>query len=74
MCDYTGAEDMTHEVVEELEDDVIMQRMVRLVGVGVVVATECTVIVFSANRRPDLVSRSFPCLSICPWSVLVGDH
>ena len=57
LCDYVGVKDLTHEAVGDLEDDVIVERLARLVGAGVIVSTKCTIEAFSVSRRPDLVSR-----------------
>ena len=72
LCDYIRAEDRTRETVEELEDDAIVQQMVRLVGARVMVATECTVVAFLVNCCPNLVSHPSLCFSLCLWSTFVG--
>ena len=56
LCDYIRAKDPTREAMEEIEDNVIVERKAGLVGTGVVVSTECIVIVFSVSHHPDLVS------------------
>lgn len=71
LCDYVRAEDLAHEAMEELEDDTSVQQMARLVGAGVVFATECAVMVFLTNRCPNQVSHHFLCFSLCPWSTPV---
>jgi hypothetical protein len=37
LCDYIGAKDPTHEAMEELKDDAIMECLAGLVDAGVVV-------------------------------------
>lgn len=59
LCDYVGADDPTHEAVEELEDDEIVECLARLVGARVVVSTGCAIEAFSVSHRPDLVSHPF---------------
>ena len=70
LCDYIRAKDPTREAMEEIEDNVIVERKAGLVGTGVVVSTECAVAMFLASRRPDLVSR--PSLRFAPYSWLAG--
>ena len=72
LCDYFGAKDPTWEATEELEDDVIMQWMARLVSGGVVVSIECTVVAFSASHHLDLLTLPFLCFSLCLWSASGG--
>lgn len=67
LCDYVGAKEPTHEAVEELEDDVIVQQMARWVTIGVMVTTRCVVVAFLVSCHPDLVSHPFLCSSPCPW-------
>ena len=57
LCDYVGAKDPTRKAMEELEDDVIVERMAGLDVIGVMVSTECAVAVFSVSHRPNLVSH-----------------
>jgi len=70
LCDYTRVEDLIHEVAKELEDDVVIEWMARLVGTGIIVMTESAVVAFSTNRS-DLVSHPFLCLSSYPGSASV---
>lgn len=72
LCDYFRTEDQTQEAIEELKDDVIVQRMAGLVSEGVVVSTECAIVVFSVSCRPNLVSHLFLCFSLCLWSASDG--
>ena len=66
------AEDQIHEAMEELKDDAVVMQMSRLVGTGVVVLTECAIVVFSLSCRPNLVSRPFLCFPLYPWLASVG--
>lgn len=59
LCDYTGAENPIREVTEDLKADVVEERVVGLVGVGTVVATENVVDVFLASYHSDLMSLLF---------------
>jgi hypothetical protein len=70
--------------MEDLESDAVVERVARLVGIGVM--TENVVVAFSVSHRPNLVSFTFQCLSFYPklasvlmWLVLaaysiVGSH
>ena len=69
LCDYVGAKDPTRKAMEELEDDVIVERIAGLVSTGVIVSIECTVVMFSVSRHPDLVSRPLSHFSPCSWLV-----
>lgn len=71
LCDYTRVEDLIHEVVEELKDDVVIEWMAWLVGTRIIVTTKSAVMAFSVSRCLDLVSRPFPCLSSYLGSALV---
>ena len=70
LCDYIGAEDLIREAMEELEDNLIVERMAGLVSTGVMVSIECAVMALVASHRPDLVSH--PSLHFSPCSWLVG--
>ena len=72
MCHYVGVEDPTQESTEELEDDAIVMQMARLVGEGVMVVAECTVVAFSASHHLDLLTLPFLCFSLCLWSASGG--
>jgi hypothetical protein len=57
LCDYSGVEDPTRESSEELDATKVVKWVRGFVLSRVIVTTECVVEVFSASRRPNLVSR-----------------
>jgi len=61
LCDYTRVDDLTCEAMEELEHDVVIECMARMVSAGVIVVSKSAVVVFSVSHRPDLVSHPFSC-------------
>ena len=60
LCDYTWAEDLTHEVAKDLKADVAEEQVVGLVGARTIVVTRSTVEAFLVSYHPDLVSSLFP--------------
>lgn len=61
LCDYTKVDNLTREATEELEDDVVIEHMAKMVGVGDVVMTKSAIMEFSVSHHPDLVSHPFSC-------------
>jgi hypothetical protein len=53
LCNYTGAKDLTHEIEEELEANVVVERVARLVSFRTVVTARNTVEAFSVSYHPD---------------------
>jgi hypothetical protein len=57
LCDYSRVKDLARETMEMLEVSEVVKRVRGLVSSRTVVTTECVVEAFSANFRPNLVSR-----------------
>jgi hypothetical protein len=66
-----GVEDLTCEIMEELEADVVMERAAGLVGSRTIIASENAVKAFSVSYHPNLVSLLFPCAFLCLGSLLI---
>ena len=66
LCNYTGVEDPTYEVAEELVDDAVIEHMAWMVGARIIVMTESAIMAFSASHRSELASHPFSCLSSYP--------
>jgi hypothetical protein len=57
LCDYSIVKDLARETMEMLEVSEVMKQVRGLVSSRTVVTAECAVEAFSANFRPNLVSR-----------------
>lgn len=71
LCDYIRVEDQTHEVLEELKSDAVMEWVAGLVGTRTIVVTENAIVAFLGSHCADLVSRLFSRLSTYPRLALV---
>lgn len=71
MCDDTGAKDLTHEIAEELEADVVIEWVAGLVSFGTVVTAGNTVEAFLVSYHPDLVCHLFSCAPSFLFEVVI---